>query len=60
MEVLADGTVLGKGTVKIRVRPRALRVVALKVGAAIEAPGKDAARELPAPVSPAMTASQGA
>ena len=32
MEILADGTPLGKGTVKIRLRPRALRVIAPKKG----------------------------
>ncbi len=56
MPVLADGTPLGKGTVKIRLRPRALRVIAPKKGVGLEAPGKGAGYDLPAPVSPTVTA----
>ena len=52
MEVLADGTMLGKGTVRIKVRPRALRVIAPKVGAGVETADRMAIQGLPAPVSP--------
>ena len=57
MEILADGTPLGKGTVKIRLRPRALRVIAPKKGVGLETAGKDAGFDLPAPVSPTAIAS---
>jgi len=56
MEIQADGTALGKGTVKIRLRPGALRVLAPEKGVGLEAAGKDAGYDLPAPVSPAVTA----
>lgn len=51
MEVLADGTMLGKGTVKIKLRRRTLRVFAPKVGTGMEAPLEDAVADLPAPVA---------
>ena len=57
MPILADGTALGKGTVKIRLLHRALRVIAPKKGVGLEAPGKGAGDDLPAPVSPAAAAS---
>lgn len=55
MEVLADGTMLGKGTVKIKLRRRALRVIAPEKGTGLETAGKDAGHDLPAPVSPVAT-----
>jgi diacylglycerol kinase (ATP) len=60
MAVLADGTLLGKGKVKIKLRPRALRLIAPKKGVGLEAPpGHEAGRDLPAPVSPAATEPEG-
>ena len=38
LEVLADGILLGKGTVRIKVLPGALRVIAPEVGAGAEKP----------------------
>jgi hypothetical protein len=58
MEVLADGTMLGKGTVKIRLRRRSLRVIAPQGSAGTEVPVKDAGADLPAPVAPAVAESQ--
>ncbi len=58
MEVLADGTMLGKGTVKIRLLRRPVRVIAPKTGGAARAPEKEAAAELPAPVAPAPVEAQ--
>jgi diacylglycerol kinase (ATP) len=53
MEILADGVLLGKGTVKIKLRPRALRVLAPAPGTGIEAPKATTGTDLPAPVAPA-------
>jgi diacylglycerol kinase (ATP) len=55
MDVLADGTMLGKGTVTIKLHPRAIRVIAPEVGAGMETPPQEAAAEMPAPISPAST-----
>ena len=51
LEVMADGIMLGKGTVKIKVLPGALRVFAPKVGRGVERPRTLAATELPPPVA---------
>ena len=60
MKVLADGTLLGKGTVRIKLWPRALRVFAPKKGAGMEAAaGQEAGAGLPAPVAPAAVAGNG-
>lgn len=52
-EVMADGVMLGKGKVKIKVLPGALRVIAPEVGTGVEKPVQETgAAELPAPVAP--------
>ena len=56
MPILADGTPFGKGTVRIKLLHRALRVFAPIKGVGLEAAGKDAGYDLPAPVSPTVTA----
>jgi diacylglycerol kinase (ATP) len=56
MAILADGTPLGKGSVKIKLRAHALRVIAPKKGAGLEAAGQDVGYDLPAPVAPATGA----
>ena len=53
-EVMADGVMLGKGPVKIKVLPGALRVFAPKVGAGVEKLPEAAGVDLPAPVAPAV------
>jgi diacylglycerol kinase (ATP) len=58
MEILADGVLLGKGTVKIKLRPSALRVLAPAPGTGIEAPKVATGTDLPAPVAPAAAAAQ--
>jgi diacylglycerol kinase (ATP) len=55
LEVLADGILLGKGTVRIKVLPGALRVIAPEVGMGMEKPLQATSAELPAPVAPAVT-----
>lgn len=54
MAVLADGVELGKGTVKLRVLKKALRVFAPPVGAGTEAPVRPEVVEMPVPVGPAV------
>ena len=50
LEVMADGAPLGKGTVTIKVRPGALRVIANKLSPGVENPQQDAGEKLPVPV----------
>ncbi len=52
LDVAAEGIILGKGTARIKVLPRALRVIAPEPGAGAEKPPERAAKELPEPVSP--------
>jgi diacylglycerol kinase (ATP) len=52
LEVMADGVMLGKGPVKIKVLPGALRVIAPEVGTGVEKPRLAADADLPAPVAP--------
>jgi diacylglycerol kinase (ATP) len=52
--VMADGTMLGKGTVRIKVLPGVLRVIAPPAGAGAEKPPTEASKDLPAPVSQAV------
>jgi diacylglycerol kinase family enzyme len=52
LDVMADGVMLGKGKVKIKVLPGALRVLAPEVGAGVEKPPEEAGADLPAPVAP--------
>lgn len=54
LEVLADGLMLGKGKVTIKVQPGALRVLAPEVGTGVEKPPEEAGVELPAPVAPVV------
>jgi diacylglycerol kinase (ATP) len=53
LDVMADGYMLGKGKVKIKVLPGALRVYAPEVGAGVEKPKQEAGADLPTPVAPA-------
>jgi diacylglycerol kinase (ATP) len=55
LEILADGILLGKGTVRIKVLPGALRVIAPEVGTGVEKPPQVTGADLPAPVAPAVT-----
>ncbi len=57
--VLADGVLFGKGAVKIRVRPGALRVIAPEVGTGVEAPPRKEVVATPAPAAPSATRSDG-
>ena len=54
LDVMADGVMLGKGKVKIKVLPGALRVIAPPVGAGVEHASLPTDRDLPAPVAPAV------
>ena len=51
---MADGVALGRGTVTIKVRPGALRVITILKSPGLESPQKDAAEILPEPVSPTV------
>ena len=55
LEVLADGILLGTGTVRIKMLPGALRVIAPEVGQGAEKPPQKAGTDLPAPIAPAVT-----
>jgi diacylglycerol kinase (ATP) len=52
LEIMADGVMLGKGTVKIKVLPGVLRVIAPQVGAGMEKPPQATGADLPAPIAP--------
>jgi diacylglycerol kinase (ATP) len=52
--VMADGTMLGKGTVRIKVLPGVLRVIAPQPGAGVEKPQTEVSKNLPAPVAQAV------
>jgi diacylglycerol kinase (ATP) len=54
LDVMADGVALGKGTVTIKVRPGALRVITTGKSSDPENPQKDMAEILPAPLPPAV------
>jgi diacylglycerol kinase (ATP) len=51
LEIAAEGILLGKGKAKIKVLPRALKVIAPEPGAGAEKPPGETPQELPAPVS---------
>ena len=53
LDVMADGVVLGKGTVEIKNRRGALWVIAPETAPALPAAEQGPGAELPAPVSPA-------
>ena len=52
LDVAAEGIILGKGTARIKVLPRALRVIAPEPGKGAEKPLENTTQELPTPVSP--------
>ena len=52
LDVMADGVELGKGTVKIKVRKNALRVITAEKTPRFGIPPNDAVETRPAPVSP--------
>jgi diacylglycerol kinase family enzyme len=52
LDVMADGIMLGKGTVKIKIKPGKLRVIAPEIGAGLERLPEVAGKDLPAPVAP--------
>ena len=54
LEIMADGVMLGKGTVKIKVLPGVLRVIAPQVGAGMEKPPQATGADLPAPIAPVI------
>jgi diacylglycerol kinase (ATP) len=54
LEVMADGIMLGRGTVRIKVLKGALRVIAPKPGAGVEKPQTKESKALPAPVAKAV------
>ncbi len=54
MQVMADGVMLGKGKVTIKVRAGALRVIAPKPGRGIEKPQTEAIKVLPVPAGHAV------
>jgi diacylglycerol kinase (ATP) len=51
LDVMADGVALGRGTVTIKARPGALRVITNKNSPDLENPQKDAGETTPKPVS---------
>jgi len=51
LDVMADGVALGKGTVTIKVRKAALRVITAEKNPGLGIPEKDADKALPASVS---------
>jgi hypothetical protein len=55
LDVMADGVMLGKGTVKIKVLPGALKVFAPEVGTGVEKPPQQAGADLPTPVAPVVS-----
>jgi YegS/Rv2252/BmrU family lipid kinase len=56
LEVMADGILLGKGTVRIKVLPGALRVIAPEVGSGAEKPPQVTGADLSAPLAPVVVA----
>jgi diacylglycerol kinase (ATP) len=52
LDVMADGVALGKGTVSIKIRPGALRVITTKISPGLESPQKDTTEILLNPGSP--------
>jgi diacylglycerol kinase (ATP) len=52
LDVMADGVALGKGTVTIKVRPGALRIITPSINPDSTSSQKDASEKLPEPISP--------
>jgi YegS/Rv2252/BmrU family lipid kinase len=59
LDVMADGVALGKGTVTIKLRPGALRVITTVKSPGLESPQKDTAEKLLEPVSPTVGKNHG-
>lgn len=55
LDVMADGVMLGKGNVKIKMLHGALRMIAPEVGTGAEKPTVETGADLPAPVAPVIT-----
>lgn len=56
LDIAAEGIVLGKGKAKIKVLPRALKIIAPEPGAGAEKPVEETGQDLPAPVSESVGA----
>jgi diacylglycerol kinase (ATP) len=56
LDVAAEGILLGKGKAKIKLLPRALRVIAPELGSGVEKPQAEAIEELLTPVSMSVDA----
>jgi diacylglycerol kinase family enzyme len=56
LEIAAEGILLGKGKAKIKVLPRALKVIAPEAGVGAEKPLEETQQDLPAPVSESVGA----
>ena len=54
LDVMADGIMLGQGTVRIKIFEGALRVIAPKAGSGVEKTPEAAGADLPAPVAQAV------
>ncbi len=54
LEVMADGVMLGKGSLKVKVRRHALKVIVPDATVHMSEASTEASLELPAPVSPAV------
>jgi YegS/Rv2252/BmrU family lipid kinase len=59
LDVMADGVALGKGTVTIKLRPGALRVITTVKSPGLESTQKDTAEKLLEPVSPTVGKNHG-
>jgi diacylglycerol kinase (ATP) len=56
LDISAEGILLGKGKAKIKLLPRALKVIAPEPGAGAEKPSTEVTQEVPAPVAIAVGA----
>jgi diacylglycerol kinase (ATP) len=54
LEVMADGVMLGRGKVKIKLLPGALRVYAPQPGTGVEKPPHETGADLPTPIAPVV------
>ncbi len=52
LDIAAEGIILGKGTARIKVLPRALWVICPEPGEGAEKPKEETSQELPEPISP--------
>jgi diacylglycerol kinase family enzyme len=52
LDIMADGIMLGKGNVSIKIKPGKLRVMAPEQGTGVEKSPQEIANDLPAPVAP--------